>query len=349
MSINQSFLVLLISAAVLNGTPLLFGTVGEVLSEKAGNLNLGVEGMMYMGGALGLGAAYYYEQAAGAGASGPVAVAVALLFAFLAGAFGALIYAFLTITLRANQNVTGLALAIFGTGAGQFIGEFMRVKAGGYVAIGNDLKAVFSGSPFPAALRQLPMVGPVLFGHNIFVYIGVVIAAVMAWFLTRTRAGLHLRSVGESPATADAAGIDITRYKYLATVIGGGISAIGGMVYIMTIAGCVWNHEGLSGEGWLAVALVIFCLWRPLNAIWGSILFGALMILYMRLQLPFIPNQLYKILPYVVTVIVLVAVSMRKKRENQPPASLGNAYFREDRSEERRVGKECRSRWSPHH
>ena len=331
MSINQSFLVLLISAAVLNGTPLLFGTVGEVLSEKAGNLNLGVEGMMYMGGALGLGAAYYYEQAAGAGASGPVAVAVALLFAFLAGAVGALIYAFLTITLRANQNVTGLALAIFGTGAGQFIGEFMRVKAGGYVAIGNDLKAVFSGSPFPAALRQLPVVGPVLFGHNIFVYIGVVIAAVMAWFLTRTRAGLHLRSVGESPATADAAGIDITRYKYLATVIGGGISAIGGMVYIMTIAGCVWNHEGLSGEGWLAVALVIFCLWRPLNAIWGSILFGALMILYMRLQLPFIPNQLYKILPYVVTVIVLVAVSMRKKRENQPPASLGNAYFREDR------------------
>ena len=331
MSINQSFLVLLISAAVLNGTPLLFGTVGEVLSERAGNLNLGVEGMMYMGGALGLGAAYYYEQAAGAGASGPVAVAVALLFAFLAGAFGALIYAFLTITLRANQNVTGLALAIFGTGAGQFIGEFMRVKAGGYVAIGNDLKAVFSGSPFPAALRQLPVVGPVLFGHNIFVYIGVVIAAVMAWFLTRTRAGLHLRSVGESPATADAAGINVTLYKYLATVIGGGISAIGGMVYIMTIAGCVWNHEGLSGEGWLAVALVIFCLWRPLNAIWGSILFGALMILYMRLQLPFIPNQLYKILPYVVTVIVLVAVSMRKKRENQPPASLGNAYFREDR------------------
>ena len=331
MSINQSFLVLLISAAVLNGTPLLFGTVGEVLSERAGNLNLGVEGMMYMGGALGLGAAYYYEQAAGAGASGPVAVAVALLFAFLAGAFGALIYAFLTITLRANQNVTGLALAIFGTGAGQFIGEFMRVKAGGYVAIGNDLKAVFSGSPFPAALRQLPVVGPVLFGHNIFVYIGVVIAAVMAWFLTRTRAGLHLRSVGESPATADAAGIDITRYKYLATVIGGGISAIGGMVYIMTIAGCVWNHEGLSGEGWLAVALVIFCLWRPLNAIWGSVLFGGLMILYNYLSLPMVPTQIYRILPYVVTVIVLVAVSMRKKRENQPPASLGNAYFREDR------------------
>ena len=306
----MSWLIALITAAVVTGAPLLFGTVGEILSEKSGNLNLGVEGMMFMGGAVGLGAAFYYEKLAGGAASGHLAVVLAIVAAFAAGALGALIYAFLTITLRANQNVTGLALAIFGTGAGQFIGEFMRVKAGGYVAIGNDLKAVFSGSPFPAALRQLPVVGPVLFGHNIFVYIGVVIAAVMAWFLTRTRAGLHLRSVGESPATADAAGIDITRYKYLATVIGGGISAIGGMVYIMTIASC---------------------LWRPLNAIWGSILFGALMILYMRLQLPFIPNQLYKILPYVVTVIVLVAVSMRKKRENQPPASLGNAYFREDR------------------
>ncbi len=321
----------LIMAAVLNGVPLLFGTLGEILSERSGNLNLGVEGMMYMGGAVGLGAAFYYEQMAGEGAVGIVAVLLALLFAFLAGAFGALIYSFLTVTLRANQNVTGLALAIFGTGAGQFVGEYMRVNAGGYVSVGNDLKAVFAGSPFPAALRDLPAIGPLLFGHTVFAYLGLALAAGMAFFLKKTRAGLDLRAVGESPATADAAGIDITRYKYLATVIGGGISAIGGMVYIMTVAGCVWNHEGLSGEGWLAVALVIFCLWRPLNAVWGSALFGALMILYLRLQLPFIPDQLYKILPYVVTVIVLVAVSMRRKREDQPPASLGLPYFREER------------------
>jgi len=329
--INQSPILLLIMAAVLNGTPLLFGTVGEILSEKAGNLNLGVEGMMFMGGAMGLGAAFYYEKAAGAGANGIVAVLLALLFAFLGGAFGALIYSFLTITLRADQNVTGLALAIFGTGAGQFIGEYMRVTSGGYVAISNELKGVFFNSPFPAALQKLPAVGPLLFGHNIFVYLGVGIAVAMALFLNRSRTGLHLRAVGESPATADAAGINITRYKYLATVIGGGISVIGGMVYITTIAGCVWNHEGLSGEGWLAVALVIFCLWRPMNTVWGSILFGALMILYVRVQIPFIPDQLYKILPYVVTVIVLVMVSMRKKRENQPPAALGRPYFREER------------------
>ena len=331
MSINQSFLVLLISAAVLNGTPLLFGTVGEILSEKAGNLNLGVEGMMFMGGAVGLGAAFYYEKLTGAAVSAPLAVVIAIAGSFLAGVLGALIFSFLTITLRANQNVTGLALAIFGTGAGQFIGEYMRVTSGGYVAVSNDLKAVFLNSPFPAALQELPVVGPLLFGHSIFLYLGIVLTVGMHLFLNKSRAGLSLRAVGESPATADAAGISVARYKYLATVIGGGISAVGGMVYIMTIASCVWNHEALSGEGWLAVALVIFCLWRPLNAIWGSILFGALMILYMRLQLPFIPNQLYKILPYVVTVVVLIFTSLRNNRDKQPPASLGLAYFREER------------------
>lgn len=330
-NVNSSFLVLLLMAAILNGTPLLFGTVGEILSEKSGNMNLGVEGMMYMGGALGLGGAFYYELAVGANANGIVAVVLAIVCSFIAGAFGALIFSFITITLRANQNVTGLALAIFGTGAGQFIGEYMRTSSGGYVSVGNNLKAVFANSPFPVSWQELPIVGPLIFGHNIFVYIGIAVAVVMALVLKNSRVGLYLRAVGESPATADAAGINVTRYKYVATVLGGGISAIGGMVYIMTIAGCVWNHEGLSGEGWLAVALVIFCLWRPMNAVWGSILFGALMILYMRLQLPFIPDQIYKILPYVVTVIVLIFTSLRNSKDKQPPASLGLPYFREDR------------------
>ena len=159
----------------------------------------------------------------------------------------------------------------------------------------------------------------------------VILAFAMWYYLSKTRSGMYLTAVGESPATSDAAGINITRYKYLATIIGGGISAIGGMVYIVTTAGCVWNHEGLSGVGWLAVALVIFCLWRPLNAIWGSIIFGSMMIMYLRVALPFIPTQLYKILPYVVTVIVLVITSMRNSRDKQPPASLGLNYFREER------------------
>lgn len=323
--------LLLIYNAVLNGTPLLYGTVGEVLTEKSGNLNLGVEGMMFMGGALGLGGAYYYELSAGANANGVLAVLIALLCAFLGGAFGALIYALLTITLRANQNVTGLALAIFGTGAGQFIGEYMRVTSGGYVAISNRLKGVFMDSPFPRGLQRIPVLGQLLFSYNVFVYLSIVVALAMAFYLNKTRSGLYLRAVGESPATADAAGINVTRCKYLATILGGGISAIGGMTYIMTIAGCVWNHEGLSGEGWLAVALVIFCLWRPVGAIFGSMLFGALMILYLRLQLPFLPDQLYKILPYVVTVLVLILTSTRNSKDKQPPASLGLAYFREER------------------
>ena len=327
----MNFWIPLIYNAVLNGTPLMYGTLGEILTEKSGNLNLGVEGMMYMGGAIGLGAAFYYEKIAGEAANGITGLILAIIFAFLAGALGALIFSFLTISLRANQNVTGLALSIFGTGIGQFTGEFMRLREGGYIAVSSMMKNIFQNSPFPQTLQNIPVIGKLIFGYNIFVYLGIIVAIVMSFIFNKTRLGLNLRSVGENPATADAAGINVSRYKYLSTIIGGGISAIGGMVYIMTIAGCVWNHEGLSGEGWLAVALVIFCLWRPLNAIWGSTMFGALMILYLRLSIPFIPNQLYKILPYVVTVIVLIITSLRNKREDQPPASLGLPYFREER------------------
>ena len=327
----MTFLLNLITAAVLYGTPLLYGTSGELLTEKSGNLNLGVEGMMFMGGALGLGAAFYYEKLAGAAVSAPLAVVIAIAASFLAGALAALLFSFLTITLRANQNVTGLALTIFGTGVGQYIGEFMRVREGTYVAVSNTLKGAFNGSPFPAFLQELPVVGRLLFSHSIFTYLGIALAVAMGLYLHRSRSGLYLRAVGESPATADAAGISVTRCKYLATVIGGGISAIGGMVYIMTVVGGVWNHEGLSGVGWLAVALVIFCLWSPYRAIWGSILFGGLLILYLRMPIDLIPDQIYKILPYVVTVIVLVFTSMRNNRDKQPPASLGLAYFREER------------------
>ena len=289
-------IITLIVAAVTFGTVLMYGTLGEILTEKAGNLNLGVEGIMYMGGAFGLAGAFYYEKAAGAAASGPLAIILAIIAAFAAGAAASAIYSFLTITLRANQNVTGLALSIFGTGIGQFVGEFMRVSEGG-----------------------------------VFFYMAVVVAVLMFLFLKKTRYGMYLTAVGESPATSDAAGINITKYKYIATIIGGGISAIGGMVYIMTTAGCVWNHEGLSGVGWLAVALVIFCIWRPLNAIWGSVLFGAMMIMYLRISIPFIPTEIYKILPYIVTVIVLILTSMKNSRDKQPPASLGINYFREER------------------
>ena len=198
--------IALVVAAITYGTPLLFGTLGEVLTEKSGSLNLGVEGIMFMGGAIGLGGVFYYEKAVES-PSAFLAVLIGLLCAFIAGGIASLIFSFLTITLRANQNVTGLALTIFGTGVGQYIGEIMRIREGGFVAVGNDLKAVFISSPFPQAMQDIPYVGKILFGNSIFFYLGVVLAIVMHLFLNKSRTGLQLRSVGESPATADAAGI----------------------------------------------------------------------------------------------------------------------------------------------
>ena len=183
----------------------------------------------------------------------------------------------------------------------------------------------------PRFLKDIPVIGPIIFKQTAFFYIAIILAIAMHLFFEKTKTGLYLRAVGESPVTADAAGINMTLYRYLATVIGGGISAVGGMVYVMTTGGCTWSEHSLSGIGWLAVALVIFCLWKPLNVLWGAVLFGALKILYMRLIIQGIPTELYKILPYVVTVVVLVITSMRKSRDKQPPASLGINYFREER------------------
>lgn len=231
----MSALIALVVAAVTFGTVLMFGTLGEILTEKSGNLNLGVEGIMYMGGAFGLAGAFYYEKIVGeAASSGYVAILLAILAAFLAGAVASAIYGFITITLRANQNVTGLALTIFGTGIGQFTGEFMRVKEGGFVALSNHLKDAFSSTIFPDFLKNIPVIGKMLFSHNFFFYLALILALAMHFFFSRTKTGLYLRAVGESPSTADAAGINTTKYKYLATIIGGGISAIGGMVYIVT-------------------------------------------------------------------------------------------------------------------
>ena len=195
-------------AAVLAGTPLLLGALGEILTEKSGNLNLGVEGMMFMGAITGLAGSYYYEQAvigSGGNPNGAVSSVIALLTSFAAGSLGALIYSFLTITLRANQNVTGLTLTIFGTGFGNFFGEYIGQKAGGYVAVSEVTKKAFSGIDIPV-LSDIPVLGPLLFRYNWVVYFAIAAALFMTWFFNRTRVGLNLRAVGEDPATADAAG-----------------------------------------------------------------------------------------------------------------------------------------------
>jgi ABC-type uncharacterized transport system permease subunit len=319
-------------AAVLASCPLLLGTLGESLTEKSGNLNLGVEGMMFMGGIAGLAGSFYYEQAS----SNPVAwvsVLIALVCAFLCAAFGAFLYSVITITLRANQNVTGLALTIFGVGFGNFFGELIGNSAGGYVAVSEVTKGGFNNVLIPA-LAGIPVIGKLLFSYNFMVYLSIALALAMAYFLSRTRKGLNLRAVGEKHASADAAGINVSAYKYLATCIGGGISGLGGLYIVMNSSngvGGVWVHNCISGYGWLSVALVIFATWQPSRAILCALIFGGLSVMQYYFPVSFIPPAIYEVLPYIATIVVLITVSLRKRRKNQPPASLGVAYFREER------------------
>lgn len=316
-----------ISTAVAKGTVLAFGTLGEILTEKSGNLNLGVEGMMFMGGSAGLAGLYIYDKFA----SNPitiVAVLIAIIFAFLAAMLGALIYSFLTVTLKANQNVTGLALTIFGVGFGNSLG----VSLGNFNASDQVKKAFQAGIP---KLQEIPYVGKILFSYSFMVYLSIALSLIIAWFLKRTRKGLNLRAVGENPQTADAAGINVSLNKYLATCIGGGITGLGGLYFVMLYSGGCWRENCLDGWGWLSVALVIFVLWKPSLATAGAILFGALCVTqsyysYIPLM-DKIPKEFYQMLPYVATILVLVISSIRNKRENQPPASLGVSYFREER------------------
>jgi simple sugar transport system permease protein len=208
----------------------------------------------------------------------------------------------------------------------------MGNAAGGYVVVGNAVKAAFN-VPMFSGFAQIPVLGKLLFSYNFLVYLGLACAALFSFFLRYTRLGLSLRAVGENPATADAAGVNVTRCKYLATVVGGGITGLGGLYIVMNSAngvGGVWVHNCVSGYGWLSVALVIFATWKPNRAVFCAFIFGALSV--MRFYIPLgIPDQIYSIFPYIATVVVLTAVSLRKKRENQPPAGLGLAYFREER------------------
>ena len=317
----------LLQAAIVFGTVILFGAVGEILTEKSGNLNLGVPGIMYLGGIAGLGGAFFYETSVTA----PVPVVgmmIALLCALLASMLAGFIYSFLTITLRANQNVTGLTLTIFGSGVANFMGGAMNKMAGGV----GQISVSSTSSAYRATLPFLSEVG-VFSSLGFMVYLAIILAFIMSWFLSKTRKGLNLRAVGENPATADAAGISVTKYKYLSTCIGAAVTGLGGLYYVMDYIKGTWaNDGGIEKLGWLAVALVIFARWKPKQAIWGSYLFGILFWLYFYIGgLTRSSQELFKMLPYVVTILVLIVVSMRRKHENQPPASLGQPYFREDR------------------
>ena len=317
--------------AVMQGIPLLYGATGETLTEKSGNLNLGIPGIMYVGGICGVIGAFFYEQAGAP--SAVLAVLIPLLSCLVGSLAMGLLYCFLTVTLRANQNVTGLAMTTFGVGFGNFFGGSLIKLTGAEVpSIALSTTSAYFRKALPFA-DKLGVIGKLFFSYGFLAYAAIVIALICSHVLKKTRVGLQLRAVGESPATADAAGINITRYKYKATCIGSMIAGLGGLYYVMDYACGVWSNDAFGDRGWLAIALVIFTIWRPNVGIFSSILFGGLYILY--LFLPTGTNlavkELYKMLPYVVTIIVLVLTSMRNKRENQPPESLGVPYFREDR------------------
>ena len=324
----------IISRAVMQGTPLLFGSTGEILTEKSGHLNLGIPGIMYVGAISGVAGAFLYEQALSSpDAINPfLAILIPLLACLVGSMLMGLIYCFLTVTLRANQNVTGLALTTFGIGIGNFFG-------GSLIKISNsDVPSIALSNTSNIFKTQLPFAndlgwfGEIFLSYGFLVYVAIIIAFVASYILNKTRVGLHLRAVGESPETADATGINVTKYKYLTTCIGSAIAGLGGLYYIMDYANGVWSNNGFGDRGWLSIALVIFSVWRPSISIIGSILFGFLYVIPTYIPgISVSSKKLFEMLPYLVTIIVLILTSVRNKKENQPPKSLGLPYFREER------------------
>ncbi len=316
---------------VVYNIPLLYGTVGEIVVEKSGSLNLGVEGIMAVGAIFGYIVGCYTNT-----------LGVGIAVAFLAGVLCGLLFAFLTVSLQANQNITGLTLTTFGLGIYFFVGN--SVKAAGWPVMGNysNIMAGFSDLSIPL-LSQIPVLGKGLFSHNILVYLGVVIAIAMWWYLNRTSLGLRLRAVGENPGAADSVGINIKRMKFLHICLGCGIMGIGGYYMALNMGGSFNSNCWINGYGWIAVALVIFANWNPVIAIAGTFVFGFFNTLQVSGStlasafpgvlgwLAVIPTQLYQALPFIITAIVLVMTSVRSKRGSGLPASLGLNYFREDR------------------
>lgn len=309
-----------VAAAVVSGTPLLYGTVGEILNEKSGHLNLGVEGMMSMGAVSGFMVGYYTDN-----------FLFALIAAFIGGALGAAVYAVLTVTFMADQNVTGLTLTIFGVGLGNFLGlYYLGLSETGTLKLPPNITSRMRSINIEG-LSDLPVIGKLLFSYNPFVYLGIIVAIVLWWYLKKTKIGLSLRAIGENPSAADAAGIRVTKLKYINIILGGGICGIGGVYCAMIINNGVWISNSVGGFGWIAVALVIFAAWSPVRAIFGAFVFGAFNIVRYYMPSIGIPEAFYDMLPFIVTALVLIITSVRQSKENSQPASCGINYYREER------------------
>lgn len=311
-------------AAISIGITFLYGCVGEILTEKAGHLNLGIPGTMTFGAAGGCFGVSLYMDAHANDVSYLMLLLTGIFFAMLFAAVLGLLYSFLTVTLRSNQNVTGLAITTFGVGLSMFLMESVVDKT--YFAKAST----YFTKKLPFA-DNLGWFGELFLSHGILVYLAIAIALFASWFLKKTKTGLQLRAVGENPATADAVGINVTGYKYAFTCIGSAIAGIGGLFYVMDYLNGSWEY-GIEAVGWLAIALVIFAMWKPNLSILGSIVFGGLYVASgFIVGSTFSQKELLKLLPYVVTILVLILTSIKGSKENQPPASLGLSYFREER------------------
>lgn len=300
---------------IQSGTPLVFATVGEMLSEKAGNLNLGVEGMMLIGAVCG----FFFGHMT----NSPM---IGVLSAMIGGALAALIYAFLTVTLRANQVVSGLSISILGTGITGFASKTMMG-----LRLSDTFRETFSSFELPL-LSKIPYIGEIFFNQNIYIYLSYLVVIFFVFYVNKTRNGLNLRMVGENPSVADACGIKISLYKYIHIMIGGALAGLGG-AYLSLVYIPSWQENIVAGRGWISIALVIFCLWKIPLAMAGSYFFGALSILGFRIQNMNIGVSPYIIdmLPYVMTLLVLIFISKNKEARYSQPESLGLNYFREDR------------------
>ena len=318
----------ILPSAIAIAIVFLYGCLGEILMEKVGHLNLGIPGIMCMGTVGGCwGVSLYMSNFADnpLSANWFLLILISSLLSFAFAAIGGLIYAFITVSLKCNQNVTGLALTIFGAG---FADYFMNSFDKTYFSYAS--KIIRYHLPFGDNLGAF---GNIFINHGIFVYLAIALAIIASIVLKKTKVGLSLRAIGENPATADAAGINITKYKYLTILIGSGISGLGGLFYVMDYVGGSWeNSFTIQSFGWLAIALVIFSVWKPTVAIFGSILFGFLYVVPSFISgISSVEKYILGMLPYVVTIIVLVITSIVGKQSVQPPAALGNSYFREDR------------------
>ena len=320
-------IVSFIVGAVSLGMVFLYGCLGEIITEKAGHLNLGIPGVMCLGTAGGVvGVSMYMGMLSDPTQPSYLLILLfAVVFSALFGAFGGAIYGFLTVSLRCNQNITGLALTTFGAGFAQYI-----IGAVDKTYLPSAARVMSQGLPFAANLGWF---GQIFLSHGILAYVAIALAIVVGFLLKRTRLGLELRSVGESPATADAAGINVTGYKYGAILIGSAIAGLGGLFYSMDyMKGNLENVSTIQAFGWLSIALVIFTLWRPVLAIAGSVVFGGLYIVSGYVSgISFGQMTLLSLIPYVVTVAVLIVTSILDSKNAQPPKGLGVTYFREDR------------------